>query len=312
MNLTLEEEQKIITSIETNNIEFIENKLKEGLDPSYVFMTGRLNGLLKNLLFLSVYNNKYDIIELLIKYGADINYKTYYNDTALTISLQFNETTDILELLLINNINTNIIFNQGQDTPLNFCIKNMDKIDVERIRLLLEYGADPNFGNMYEQKPLNVWGMHANPYNYSLKILNLLLLYGVNINSLNYNNDTALFRAAIRDNSLAIHYLMINGADPYIKNNQNRNVFNNSSVRYEPLNHIKGLMEDLHKTNVAYQMLNIAKGISEDPLQELTDDVLEIIYKKLINEPYNAKITSNRIQEDLEDIRMSIFIESII
>jgi ankyrin repeat protein len=265
----------------------------------------------KNLIN-AIINGQTEKVEMYLNNGADPNYKTYNNDTALTVSLKFNKTTDILELLLLkNNINTNIIFNQGQDTPLNFCIKNMDKIDVERIKLLLEYGADPNFGNIYEQKPLNVWAVNANPYNYSLKILNLLLLYGVNINSLNYNNETPLFRAAIRDNSFVVHYLMINGADPYIKNNRNINVFNTSSVQYDQLNHIKGLMEELHKKNVAYQMLNIAKGISEDPLQELTDDVLEKIYKKLINEPYNAKITSNRVQEDLEDIRMSIFIESI-
>ena len=264
----------------------------------------------KNLIN-AVNNEQTEKVEIYLNNGADPNYKTFHNDTALTISLKFNKTTDILELLLKNNININIIFDQGQETPLNYCIKNMDKIDVERIRLLLEYGADPNFGNIYEQKPLNVWAVHANPYNYSLKILNLLLLYGVNINSLNYNNETPLFRAAIRDNSFVIHYLMINGADPYIKNNQNRNVFNTSSVQYDPLNHIKGLMEDLHKVNVSYQMLNIAKGISEDPLQELTDDILEQIYNKLINKSYNAKITSNRVQEDLEDIRMSIFIESI-
>lgn len=92
--------------------------------------------------------------------------------------------------------------------------------------------------------------------------------------------------------------------------NYNRPI--NEREEEEEKNIKKKHINKIHKLNVAYQMLNIAKGISEDPLQELTDDVLEKIYKKLINEPYNAKITNNRVQEDLEDIRMSIFIESII
>lgn len=144
-----------------------------------------------------------------------------------------------------------------------------------------------------------------------LKLVELLLQYGANINSTNIFGVTPLFFACLVQNHLNIDTLLEYGADPYILNSENQYIMNNSMIDDNIKEFVGNKMYELHKLNVAYDLIEIAKGINENPLEELTDDLLEKIYNELMMMPYDPDKTRFRMEEDLEDIRMSRFIKDI-
>ena len=302
------------------DVNYVEKYLIDGGDPNKIFyMTGSCNQGGKDdisILMLAVLNKRTSIVNLLIKNGADVNYRSKCYDYIIGLSAiniaaeadlrigrtarqraELGENYDIMIALLKAGANPNNITQDGyQKTPLMNALKYFTP---KKYELLLEYGADPN---------LNAPLLHATFLNQTEAIIasKLLLLYGADIDVVTWQGNGVLYSAALEFMSHVMLFLLEWGADPYIKNNYGEDAlvehhFDDTSSNLKTnIKILKKHMNKIHKLNIAYQMLNIAKGINEDPLQELTDDLLEEIYNDLINRQYNPLITRERIRKKYE------------
>jgi hypothetical protein len=103
-------ESSLINAVRNGNVDIVKKCLVKGLNPDIK------EGLLNNpILYIATSKGYKDIVELLLKYGADPNIKN--NDA----------------------------------TPLLLASSRGDK---EIVELLLNHGADPNFKNKYDDTPL--------------------------------------------------------------------------------------------------------------------------------------------------------------
>ena len=100
-------------------------------------------------LICAVRKGHYDIVDLLIKYDADVNIriKTYdaddveiYGDSALHLAVK-SEQTNITKLLLKHGASPNIVNELGQ-TPLFYAVNESRNYEI--IKLLIKYGARIN------------------------------------------------------------------------------------------------------------------------------------------------------------------------
>lgn len=306
-------------NIMNGNLDYIIKYLNDGGNPNRIILDQF------SLLLTAVYFNKKSIVNLLIKHNVDLEFEQSEGDTALGYAAKFkNVDFDILKILLDAGANPNhssqtIIKTRGNaHTPLILCIKSVNtniqrgKKYFDKLKTLLEYGADPNIVDGYGSNALfdTVDELYENDE--LSETLKLLFIYGANIDSVNANGDGILFRARLQYTSDALVLLLEWGADPYIRNNYGYDVFsdnyfggNNNYMGNRP-SHKKIFYETidrLHKTNVAYQMLTISKGLDDEhPIETLDEDTLYEIYQSLLKQPYNHLLTRSRKFEDLNDI----------
>lgn len=90
-------------------------------------------------IFDAILFNSLDILELLIKNGANINKRDINGETPLFRAAGWNHPGPT-EVLLKYGANTNIP-NKNGETPLHFAAKYLH---IKSIKILLKYGADPN------------------------------------------------------------------------------------------------------------------------------------------------------------------------
>ncbi|KAH9518744.1 hypothetical protein Btru_006132 [Bulinus truncatus] len=103
-------------------------------DINRIFPDGR------NLLTLAIENNEgLDLVESIIKSGADVNVENSKGQTALMIAARA-QRNDVLRLLIQSGAKLDVL-NRKQMTALTICITNNNNIGVE---LLIESGADIN------------------------------------------------------------------------------------------------------------------------------------------------------------------------
>ena len=291
---------------ENNNLQKLEDFINYVEDIDYMIY-GRYS-----LLITAITYNKMDIVNMLLELGANTEIQNPRGETPLYIACSSNKINiNMVKLLLKYGAEINKIIRFGGDTVLRTAISSES---FEKVILLLESGADPNLGDDKNNTPLQ--NAASSRYfddddNINSEIIKLLLQYGADINSTNIVGVTPLFFACLFKNHLNIDTLLEYGADPYILNNENQYIMNNQMIKESIKEYVGNKMYELHKLNVAYDMIEIAKGINEDPLQELTDDVIEEIYNELMMKPYDPEKTRLRMEEDLEDIRIGRFIEDI-
>ena len=132
--------------------------------------------------------------------------------------------------ILNSGINPNI--RKGYTIPLNYAIQRASNYKYENayilydhmikiVELLLEHGADPNFGTIEGNTAL----MHASMVN-EKEIVNLLLNNGADPNLKDNDGDTALINAAVDSRNREIVEILLNaGADPTIKNNEGKTAY---------------------------------------------------------------------------------------
>jgi len=302
-------------NIMKGNLDYIVKYLSDGGSPSRVLMDNI------SLLLAAVYFNQKSIVNLLIKHKADLEYEEFNGETALGYAARFkNIDIDISKILLDaganpNHLSQDAIKTRGNaHTPLVLCIKSVNtnsqrgKDYFDKLKLLLEYGADPNIVDGYGRNALFDTVDELYERDELSETLKLLFIYGANIDSVDNSGDGILFRARLQYTSDALLLLLELGADPWIENKQGINVFFDtyfSNGRILP-SHKKILYETidrLHKTNVAYQMLAISKGLDDEhPIENLDEDTLYEIYQSLLKQPYNPFLTRSRKFEDLNDI----------
>ena len=101
-------------------------------------------------LMVAISSRSIDCVELLVKYGADLELREYYyNATSLQIALH-NRLYDVISLLLDYGADINVTGSKKFPTPL---IQAAETRVIPLIRLLLEYGARPSLLIPYASIP---------------------------------------------------------------------------------------------------------------------------------------------------------------
>ncbi len=127
-------------------------------------------------------------------------------------AIRENNLKDVKQFL-INGNNINKYYSSKQYTLLHYAIKNNQAQIVE---FLLKKGA--NIEQVFdEQTPL----MHAIKLQHS-EIADILVKHGANVNTLNIEQESALFFCARYGNIEILKFLIANGANPQIKDVKGR------------------------------------------------------------------------------------------
>lgn len=173
-------------------------------------------------LILAVQRNNYTIAKRILKIETDINHKNKKGYTALMIASKYANTSssiDIMKLLIEYKADINATSKKG-NTPLIHAVTCADTTStIKAIKILLAAGANPNIKNMY--------GTTALFFVHKIKIVNLLLDYGADLNIIHKNGYNILHYILIKNpnNTDLIKLLLMNGADPNIYNNKGENAF---------------------------------------------------------------------------------------
>ena len=156
--------------------------------------------------------NRPNMISLLLRYGADIKLV----DPGIPVILVGCDQLDPLRTLLENGLDINVTFPDWVETALSCAA---DRGQVETVRMLLAFHADPN--KELAKKPLyQVWPTGRPPLNCAAangneEIAEMLLAAGANIQmpSVSNSNFTPLHHAAATGQSRMIRLLLRHGAE---------------------------------------------------------------------------------------------------
>jgi len=120
---------------------------KNNVDPD--FQEPKYGG---TLLMLAIYNNKYRSTQLLLELGANPNLRDVYRGASAMIDASENKNSKYLRLLLEYNGNPNSVENAPiignkkiRNAPLNVAISCFDCDDLEKVKLLVNVGANINY-----------------------------------------------------------------------------------------------------------------------------------------------------------------------
>lgn len=142
---------ELAKAVEDENTSKIERIIKTGnVDPDFV--EKRFGS---TLLALSIMNNKYLSAKVLLKEGANPNKNDNYRGSTPMISAAINDNPEYLYLLLKNggdpNSKENSPLSKTKDnartTPLNAAISLSETKTLEKVKLLVEAGADINYSD---------------------------------------------------------------------------------------------------------------------------------------------------------------------
>jgi uncharacterized protein len=150
-----------------------------------------------------------NLVEALIKRGADVNLKHYSGDTALMMAAG-SPNAKIVRMLLEAGADPKIKVvspHAGEITPLIRAIILVDdQHRIEIVEALLAAGAEINPSGIFMMSPL----MHAGS---DLEIVKLLISKGADVNQKNFRGATALMSAAGAGTVSVVKYLIEKGAD---------------------------------------------------------------------------------------------------
>jgi ankyrin repeat protein len=140
---------------------------------------------------------------------------------ALHLASKCAKTTELIDIILENE---QFDISQGDNdgsTPLHYAIKGINPI-INARHLIEEKGADPNISDKDGATPLHI--ATANAKNVNLSLIDLFLKNKqVNINASDNDGRTALHFAIDQNNVNVVRALLENGADPTIRDKNDRN-----------------------------------------------------------------------------------------
>ncbi len=217
-----ENDYPIIISAEKGYIEALKLLLKYKANPS-------LRDIMNNFdtILIAVFCNQYKIVEILLKYNPNlINSKTTVskrNSLHLVSLYGHFETAKVLLKHLIIHKNLNFLnqIDVHENTPLNLAASNKKNNTLLNKKykisnLLLDLGADVNIANIDKTSPL-----HNSAINKNLVLINLCLDKKAEVNKQDKFGCTALHYVINHDLEL-IESFLFNGANPFLKNNNNK------------------------------------------------------------------------------------------
>lgn len=148
----------------------------------------------------------WSMIDLLISYGADVNYCAANGESTLSIACA-QGAVNAVHMLLVNKANPNTVDARGL-TPLLHAILHRVDGNAEVVRLLLEYKADANMSTPAGFSPLM-----AASQNNDTEIAQLLLDNGAQVNALQKIGSAALSIAVALGHTDMVELLLNNKAD---------------------------------------------------------------------------------------------------
>ncbi|MBD3254170.1 MAG: hypothetical protein GF383_03715 [Candidatus Lokiarchaeota archaeon] len=149
------------------------------------------------LIYACDYKASIEIAQYLVKNGAEVNVKAKYGDSPLGYGAMYGELA-LVKFLLESKADVNMQGEYGR-TALHYASTPRDWSSnyFGIAKLLLENGADPNLVNDGGDNPL----LEALMYdNFDVRILNLLVEFGIVLEATGGYDATALSRAAERGN----------------------------------------------------------------------------------------------------------------
>lgn len=149
-----------------------------------------------------------EMVEALIKRGANVNLKRYVGDTPLMLAAG-SDNVKTVSLLLKAGADPNvkeISPHAGELTPLTLAINLSTQHRIEIAEILLAAGAEINPRGNFFMSPL----MQAVE---DLEMVKLLIAHGADVNQKNFRGATALMGAAAAGPASVVKYLIEKGAD---------------------------------------------------------------------------------------------------
>jgi len=202
-NIQIDMEVDIWTAITNRDTERVKKIIKE--NPNVVNLKGD-DGLTP--LYYAVRVKNKEIIDLLIKNGADVNARNNIKETPLYYAIFYGNDTEIMELLIENGADVNVK-SLGGYTPLHHITTR------DAALLLMENGAEiNNVRDKDGRTPLHLAALNGNK-----EVVLILIENGAFVNDKNSYNITPLhFAAAV--NKEITEILIENGADVNVRNNK--------------------------------------------------------------------------------------------
>lgn len=170
-----------------------------------------------SMIICAAESGRMDIVELLVKKGADTNVADQ-NGSTILINACEGGWIDIVKFLVNNGANVHATDNNGNNALMRIFRKHNNqplnkKIFFEIVQFLIEKGVNVNDKNIVGISPL----MHACSMD-DLNVIEFLLNKDANINDKDKSGNTPFMRACERGNLNILEFLIKNGADINAKN----------------------------------------------------------------------------------------------
>eukprot|EP00833_Pecoramyces_ruminatium_P010421 jgi/Orpsp1_1/1184453/evm.model.c7180000089590.1 len=149
------------------------------------------NSLTPLMLSLECYKKKPEILDLLIKRGANKDITNKLGFTALHLACRDNIFEAIPELITINNIN--LKSNLTKQTPISMAVSSNSYESVKLLLSLNSYPVDLNITYFNTNDTLLMMAVHS--FNNTTKIIDLLINNGLSKDKINIDKSTALHLA---------------------------------------------------------------------------------------------------------------------
>lgn len=135
-------------AINSNDLALVRELLDKGADVDATEEDDYQN--ITNLMYASR-DGKYEMVRLLLDYGANVNHKSYYGITALMFASTHGHY-EIIKLLLDKGASVNEVDHDSRHSAL---MTAAYEGHIQVVKLLLERGANINFKNSYEDTALS-------------------------------------------------------------------------------------------------------------------------------------------------------------
>lgn len=279
-------------------------------------------------LMIACENNNKEIIELLIKKGANINDVDHNNRTALHEACK-KGNLEVVKILIENGANIHIEEESGK-TAVTFATEIVQPESLEIIKYLKDKGAnllvkDKNNNNLLHK----VIGVQKD-IKETIKIIKYLISEKIELNEQNTIGNTPLINAILLTKNIEIVKILIeNGADIKIENGSNKKAIDLAIRKksHEILDVLLQYHDDINEknkegdtllhqacetgNNVEVINILIKHGIDENIKNAKKQTALEVMKQKkenikLLNENYDENINFLELYKIYKELKEEI------